>query len=87
MSNTNESSATWSLWSWLLPLIPALLALIANIFARARDQQLIQAGVDQEVAAQAKVLLELTESGKKLLAKVEAMPDKELNDLLKDLGK
>lgn len=87
MSSTSTNTQPgWSLWSIIVPLIPTLLALIASILGSARDKNLIQAGIDQEIANQSERILALTETGRKLREKVEAMNDNELNDLLRELG-
>jgi len=81
-----QPPSSWSIWSIIVPLLPLALALIANILGRARDQQLIQAGIDQEIAAQSKAIFERTEAGKKMMGKIEGMHDPELDQLIKDLG-
>jgi len=85
-STSTNTQPGWSLWSIIVPLIPTLLALIASILGSARDKNLIQAGIDQEIANQSERILALTETGRKLREKVEAMNDNELNDLLRELG-
>jgi hypothetical protein len=75
-----------SVWSILVPLIPTLLGLIANILGSARDKNLIQAGIDQEIARQSERISELTETGRKMRERIEKLNDPELNDLLRELG-
>jgi len=91
MSTSNNTSGSSSLWSILvpilLPMLPAFLAFVTNIFGRARDQQLIQAGIDHEIARQSEALFELTDSGKKMRARIDELNDEKTNDILRDLGK
>jgi len=68
-------------------LILALLNLAQHLMGIFRDKQLLNAGADAEIARQTIAILEMTERGKAIKAKIEAMSDPELDHWLKELGR
>lgn len=69
---------------WLqltLAILQAAVALVGFL----KERKLLDAGRDQEVARVALAILEKTDAGKKIAAKVAAMKDDEVDSLLKDL--
>jgi hypothetical protein len=71
--------------SWA-SVITALLTLAQHLLGWLRDKQLIDAGADAEIARQTLAILEMTEKGKAIKARIDAMSDGELDDFLKELG-
>ena len=69
-----------------LSILTALLSIVKNLFGWLHDKQLLDAGAEAQIAKETLAIFEMTETGKRLLAKIEAMPDEELNELLKELG-
>lgn len=50
------------------------------------DQQQFDAGKEQQIAEQAKAVLGMTAEGKRILEKLNAMSDAQLNDLTDAVG-
>lgn len=53
----------------------------------ARDRRQFTAGQDAEIARNAVAILDKTEAGKRIMEKINAMPDGELDALIDDLGR
>lgn len=71
-------------WAEIILLsIKSLLALI-NWF---QDKQQFNAGQDAEIAKNAVAILEKTNTGKKLMEKINALSDNDLDSLIDDLGR
>lgn len=67
--------------------IALLLLQVANSFVTwIRNKQTLDAGEDRAVAKAALIILERTETGKRLMEKIDAMPDRDLDRLIDDLG-
>lgn len=67
--------------------IALLLLRVANsIVTWAREQTLLTAGQDQAIAKASTDILRKTQAGKKIMERIDAMPDSGLNDLVDDLG-
>lgn len=71
----------------VLSLILALLNIAHALMGWAREKQLLQAGADAEIARQTLAILEMTEKGKAIKAKIGAMSDPELDEWLQELGR
>lgn len=67
----------------------ALLVLqIAKWFLdRATEQKQFDAGQEHQIAEQAKAVLGMTAEGKRLLEKINAMPDSDVDDLADAVGR
>lgn len=72
--------------SWA-ELISVSLKLVLAFIDWARDKRQFTAGQDAEIAKSALAILEKTEAGKRIMEKINAMPDGELDDLIDDLGR
>lgn len=70
--------------SWI-GLAISLLKIVADIVGWLRDQRAIDAARDKEIAKTALTLLELTEEGKALRARISAMTDTETEQLWKSM--
>lgn len=71
-------------WGQIILLgIKSLLALIDWF----QDKQQFNAGQDAEIAKNAVAILEKTNAGKKLMEKINAMSDGDLDSLIDDLGR
>lgn len=58
-----------------------------GIIAWARDSRSFQAGQDAQVAKAALGVLALTDAGKKIMERIDAMDDSQLGGLVDDLGR
>lgn len=63
------------------------LRLVLAFFNWAQDRQQFKAGQDAEIARTALAILDKTEAGKRIMEKINAMPDGELDALIDDLGR
>ena len=70
--------------SWISILL-TVLKIAGAIAGYLKDKQLLLAGEDAAVGRAAVEVLKVTEYGRKLMAKVDAMNDEELSDLEKRL--
>ena len=70
--------------SWFKIVLYAL-KIAGAIAGYLKDKQLLQAGEDATLGRAAVEVLKVTEYGRKLMAKVDAMNDEELSDLEKRL--
>ena len=70
--------------TWL-SLALALLKFVNNIMTWARQRELISHGYDQAIAEQTKQILVKTTEGKKIMEKVNAMSDDDVDAALRDL--
>lgn len=68
-------------------LVKIGLSLVLAFIDWARDRRQFTAGQDAEIARSALAILEKTEAGKRIMEKINAMPDGELDDLIDDLGR
>lgn len=66
------------MFTWI-GLALQLLKLVNAIMSWAKENELKQEGYDQALADQAKLLLEKTAAGKRMLEKVNAMPIKDVD--------
>lgn len=62
------------------------LKLLSAFLDWVRGRQQFTAGQDAEIAKSAMAILEKTDAGKRIMEKINAMPDGELDDLIDDLG-
>ena len=62
------------------------LKLLSAILDWVRGRQQFTAGQDAEIAKAALAILGKTEAGKRIMEKINAMPDGELDALIDDLG-
>ena len=72
--------------SWV-SLITAALQLALALMDWVQGRQQFTAGQDAEIARNAVAILEKTEAGKRIMEKINAMPDGELDALIDDLGR
>lgn len=72
--------------SWF-DLIKISLSIVLALIDWARDKRQFTAGQDAEIARNALAILEKTAAGKRIMEKIDAMPDGELDDLIDDLGR
>ncbi|MFA7282828.1 MAG: hypothetical protein WC100_22310 [Sterolibacterium sp.] len=72
--------------SWV-SLISAGLQLALALINWVQGRQQFTAGQDSEIAKTALAILEKTEAGKRIMEKINAMPDGELDNLIDDLGR
>lgn len=72
--------------SWV-SLALALVKLANLLLDRAGDAARFKAGEDAELARASQAVLRRTEAGKKLMERLDALGDRELDDLLRDLGR
>lgn len=70
--------------SWL-SLGLALLKLANLILGLVKDQQLMDAGVDRQIAETSAAILKRTQAGKEVVAKVTAMTEAQVDEALKEL--
>lgn len=70
-------------FSWI-SLALALLKLVNGIMTWARERELISAGHDAAIAKMSQQIMQKTEAGKKILEKVNAMSDADVDA---ELGK
>ncbi len=63
------------------------LQLVLALLNWARDKHQFTAGQDAEIAKSAVAILEKTEAGKRIMEKVNAMSDGDLDTLIDDLGR
>jgi hypothetical protein len=63
----------------------ALLKCVTGIMTWARQRELISEGYDKAIAEEAKAILQKTESGKKMMERVNAMPDADVDAGLRGL--
>ena len=70
--------------SWL-SLVLTLLKIASQIMSWARERELITQGHDQAIAEATRILLLKTEAGKKMMEKVNAMSDAEVDASLRGL--
>lgn len=72
--------------NWLnLALI--LFRVTNGIVTLMRERNLLNAGEDRAIAKAAVNILRLTDAGKKMTERIDAMAEPEFDDLLADLGK
>jgi hypothetical protein len=72
------------MFSWL-SLAIALLKVITNIVSWYKQNQLIEQGYDQAIADETTKILAMTAAGKKILEKVNAMDEKDVDAGLRRL--
>lgn len=70
--------------SWI-SLALALLKFVNSIMNYARERKLISQGYDQAIAEVTQSILIKTEAGKKIMERVNAMSDQEVDTGLRDL--
>lgn len=68
---------------WVILGLRLVLALVNWV----QDRQQFKAGQDAEIARHAVAILDKTEAGKRIMEKINAMPDGELDALIDDLGR
>lgn len=72
------------MFSWLT-LALALLKFVNNLMTWARERELISAGYDKAIAEVSHQILIKTEAGKKIMERVNAMSETEVDDGLRGL--
>lgn len=72
--------------TWAQAILTGL-KLLSALLDWARGRQQFKAGEDAEIARSAVAILEKTEAGKRIMEKINAMPDGELDALIDDLGR
>jgi len=70
--------------SWI-SLALTLLKIVNQIMTWARERELISEGYDKAIAEVSQSILIKTTAGKAIMEKVNAMPDKEVDDRLRGL--
>lgn len=78
----NRHSAVFS----YVKLASLALQVVKLLLGRAHDDKMFKAGEDHMIAEQAKAVLAMTEEGKRLLEKINAMSDSDLDDLTDAVG-
>lgn len=63
------------------------LQVVKLLLSSAHDRKMFQAGEDHMIAEQAKAVLGMTAEGKRLLEKINAMSDGDLDDLTDAVGR
>lgn len=63
------------------------LQVVKLLLGKAHDDKMFAAGEDHAIAGHAKAVLGMTEEGKRILEKIDAMDDRDLDDLTGAVGR
>lgn len=70
----------------LIAFVPTIIALAQLLLSWAYNKGMIPPETDQQIASRTLALLQMTQTGKQLLAKLDNSGDPEIKDLLRQLG-
>ena len=72
-------------WDWIA-IAKLLLGIVQWTMRRADENRSIKAGQDAEIAKQTVAILRMTDAGKKLMERIDAMSSDELDNLFDEFG-